>query len=106
MKPGQTGKGTWVTRMNPEGKGYPDYTAVHEGKQRLLFIELKDDYSQTSEAQDEWLTDLRECIRMITFTPTVKGRVPGGEADLGLFPSFEVHIWRPKMIEEIAELLK
>ena len=82
MSPARTGKGAWVTRTNPEGVGFPDYIAVHEETQRILFAELKDEKSEPTPAQKAWL------------------------GDLGVCDNLEVFLWRPSMLEEIAEVLK
>ncbi len=100
IKPAMTGKGAWVSRMNKEGKGFPDYCCVRPP--RLLFAELKDEKSKPSPEQEAWLEDLRECVKhiMIYPVPVPKGR------KIELFPSLEVYLWRPSQFDEIAELLR
>lgn len=85
-------------------KGFPDYCAVRPP--RLLFIELKDQYSKPTPEQEAWLNDLRECVKHITFTPIVKGKIPSGETELSLFPSLEVYLWRPSMFDEVRRILE
>ena len=85
-------------------KGFPDYVAVRPP--RLLFTELKSDKTKTSPEQNEWLDDLKECVKQITIAPIEKGKIPAREAELSLFPSFEVYLWRPDMIEEVTRILR
>ena len=100
IKPAMTGKGAWVSRMNPEGKGLPDYIAVRRG--RLIFAELKDANSKTTPEQDEWLEDVRECVKQIMINPVP---VPIGRT-IKHFPSLEVYLWRSSDIDEIIEVLR
>ncbi len=104
LKPARTGKGAWVTRTNKEGKGFPDYLGVRPP--RLIFAELKSEKGKTTPEQEAWLEDLRECGKMITFTPIEKGKLPSGEAELSLVPSLEVYLWRPGQFDEIMEILR
>ena len=105
MKPAMFRDGTWSSRMNEEGKGFPDYCAVHAEKKRLLFAELKDQYSKPSDEQGQWLEDLRECVRQITYTPIELGKRQTAN-QITLVPSYEVYLWRPSDVEEIAEILE
>lgn len=91
-----------------KGKGLPDIIAVRAP--RLIFAELKDRYSKPSPEQEAWLENLRECVRQITLEPIKfrvdeKGIEPMSSA-IPLVPSFEVYLWRPHQIDEIAEVLK
>ena len=63
-----------------KGKGFPDYFAVR--LPRLLFAELKDEYSKPRPEQEAWLNDLKGC------------------------PTVEVYLWRPGQIEEAMEVLR
>ena len=108
MKPAKrtaikTGRDFWVSHMNPEGKGYPDYTAVR--LTRLLFIELKDRLSKPTPEQEEWQGDLKDCVRQITLVPIEQGRM-SLDPHSKLIPSFEVYLWRPADIDKIVELLR
>lgn len=66
--------------------GFPDLTLVRNG--HLIFAELKTEKGKTSEAQDKWLTELREA-------ETTSRRV-------------RVYLWRPVSLlsGEIAEALR
>lgn len=87
-------------------KGFPDYCAVRPP--RLLFAELKDEYSKPTPEQDGWLDDLRECVRVITLEPidVRTGRSYKGKDYGKLVPSLEVYLWRPSQIKDIMEILK
>ena len=61
-------------------RGYPDVTLCRPP--RLIMAELKSDKGKLSPAQAQWLWMLR--------------KVPG----------IEVRIWRPRMLERIAEILR
>ncbi len=111
MKPAKrtaikTGRDFWVSHMNPEGKGYPDYTAVR--LTRLLFIELKDRLSKPTPEQESWLGDLRECVKMITLEPieVTKTKRQTITNIKSIIPSFEVYLWRPADIDKIVEILR
>ena len=100
IKPSVMQSGHWASSMNPEGKGWLDYCAVRPP--RLLFAELKDAKTTLTPEQDEWFDDLIECTRQIMINPVP---VPVGRK-IELFPSFEVYLWRPSMIEKIVEILR
>ena len=93
-------------------KGFPDYCCVRPP--RLLFIELKDQYSKPSPEQEAWLGDLSECIRHITTEPVVHNRkgVLVSPTDgkpptkWTLVKSLEIYLWRPSQRDEIEEILK
>ncbi len=89
-----------------KGKGLPDIIAVRPP--RLIFAEFKDDYSKTLPAQDAWLDDLRECVRMITLEPVAISPMghPISRISDSLIPSIEVYLWRPKDFNEIEKLLR
>ena len=103
IKPSIMQSGQWASSMNTKGKGWPDYTCVREG--RLIFAELKDRLSHTTPEQDDWLGDLRECVKHITLEPVAVGKMtllPHGK----LIPSIEVYLWRPADFEKIMEILR
>ena len=89
-------------------KGLPDYIAVRPP--RLLFAELKDQYSKPTPEQEAWLTDLRDCQRTILNEPlAVKGSeavLPYGLHLLGVSLNIEVYLWRPSQFDEIKECLR
>ena len=74
-------------------KGFPDYCCVRPP--RLLFIELKDQYTKSTPEQEGWLEDLGECCKIIH---NLTGREPT------IIP--EVYLFRPADIERIMEILK
>lgn len=81
FRPAMNESGRWRTPLSGH-KGFPDYVAVHAGKKRLLFVELKSDKGRESAEQSEWLNDLE-----------VAGKG-------------EVYLWRPADIDTIVEILK
>lgn len=83
FRPANTGRG-WRTPLSGD-KGLPDYIAVRPP--RLIFAELKDQYSKPNPEQDAWLDDLRECDSVYSLKP-------------------EVYLWRPTQIDEIMEILR
>ena len=87
-------------------KGFPDYCAVRPP--RLIFAELKDDHTKPTPEQEEWLEDLRECVKMITLTAVeyIPKGLPIYSGEDKLIPSLEVYLWRPSMFNEITELLR
>ncbi len=90
IKPAMPGKGAWLSRTNPEGKGFPDYMAVRPP--RLLFAELKDQYSKTTPEQEAWLEDLRGRRRKVRLDTVVN--------------SPEIYLWRPDDLPEIIDKLR
>ena len=104
FRPAYTNKG-WRTPLSGD-KGLPDYICVRPP--RLIFAELKDQYTKTTPEQEGWLEDLRECVRFIPFEPIQIGEHglerPTGE--ILLVPSLEVYLWRPKDIDEISGILR
>lgn len=105
FRPAQTYKG-WRTPLSGD-KGLPDYICVRPP--RLIFAELKDQYSKPSPEQEAWLDDLRECVKMITPQPVLWRKnepVPLKDIDYSLLPTFEVYLWRPQDFDEIARILE
>src|SRR5262245_21000019 len=73
------GKGSWVTQMGADGKGWPDLTLVRE---RVVFAELKTNTNyHVSDEERGWLEWLR-----------LAGQ--------------ECYIWRPRHWEEIEAVLE
>jgi len=70
---------TWRSIHSPSG--FPDCVMVNTELQRTIFAELKNETSQPSPEQYEWLVTLTEA---------------GNEA----------YLWRPHQIEEIASILR
>jgi hypothetical protein len=68
---------TWLAAHSTAG--YPDECLVKPP--RLVFAELKSDAGKATPAQQEWLDDLAQCTTIETF------------------------VWRPSMIDQIAQLL-
>jgi len=63
-----------------KGKGFPDYCAVRDGL--LLFVELKDDSSKLTPAQEAWGKDLAAVA----------------QHSLGVM----YYVWRPSQLETTA----
>ena len=117
MKPAMFKDGAWSSRMNEEGKGFPDYVAVRAP--RLVFAELKTAIGKVTLDQEAWLADLRECVKHITLEPvkykaTVRSLTLTGEIShpiaygkgATMIPTLEVYLWRPADIESITEILR
>lgn len=99
QRPAKTDKG-WRTALSGN-KGFPDYVATHPVARRLLFIELKGDNGKTTPEQDEWLSDLQECVK---WGVAVDSR--GKATKRPMTPSHEVYIWRPTDIDTITRILQ
>lgn len=65
--------------------GFPDLTMVREND-RVLFVELKTERGKVTQAQQEWI-DALSSVATLT--------------DL-----LEVHVWRPRDMDEIERVLK
>lgn len=80
-RPAQTTRG-WRTPVSGElGKGWPDLVLVRERDRRLIFAELKSDTGRVTPDEERVLGILRR---------------------VGL----EVHVWRPRDLDAIAEVLR
>lgn len=104
FRPGRTTKG-WRTSLTGH-KGLPDYIAVRPP--RLVFAELKDEYSKTTPEQQAWLDLLDECQKAIITNPMeVRGEVAtlmlGKEVWTLIIP--EVYLWRPSQFDEVRRIL-
>jgi|6_EtaG_2_1085325.scaffolds.fasta_scaffold24485_2 hypothetical protein len=82
-------------------KGFPDYVATHPVARRLLFIELKSDNGKPTPEQDEWLSELQECVK---WGVAVDSR--GKATKQPMTPSHEVYIWRPTDIDSLTKILQ
>ena len=105
FRPARTAKG-WRTPLTGH-KGLPDYIAVRG--HRLLFAELKDQYSKTTPEQQEWLDKLKDCQKAIIANPMeVRGEVAtpilGREVGTIIIP--EVYLWRPNQFDEVKRTLE
>lgn len=89
-RPAKTAHGWRTLGSGPLAKGWPDHVLVRERDQRLLFVELKSDRGKLSPDQ-EWVLGVLRSLEQV-----------------GLFdgPLIEVHVWRPRDIEKIAEVLR
>jgi hypothetical protein len=76
FRPAQTSRGWRTPVQGPLGKGWPDLVLVHPSKGRLLFAELKSDTGSLSPAQ----------VYVHSILP--------------------VHVWRPRDLDAIAEVLR
>jgi len=79
IKPSIMQSGRWASSMNEGGKGWLDYIALRPP--RVVVAELKDASTKMTPEQEEWFRLWGEC-------------------------GIEVYLWRPKHIEEIAEILQ
>lgn len=109
IKPAMTGKGAWVSRMNKEGTGWLDYLALRPP--RVVVAELKDDKTRLTPDQQEWWDLWEGCQRVVMNQPlTMKGNMATLDMTMtGLMPLItipELYLWRPSMINEIAEILR
>ncbi len=108
MKPAMFRDGVWSSRMNEEGKGFPDYCAVRPP--RLIFAELKGEKGKVTPEQEAWLEDLRRCQNNVISEPLtlIRGaaiiRMKGKGITYTVKP--EVYLWRPSDFEKIAEILR
>lgn len=59
FRPALTTAGRYVTPVAYEGAGFPDLVLVHPGRKLVLFRELKSAKGRTSDAQVNWINDLR-----------------------------------------------
>ena len=73
---------TWRSIHSPAG--FPDCVFIRDGT--VIFAELKAEKGKLSDAQEEWIADLERVA----------------QCSLGV----QVYVWRPKNIEDIAEVLK
>lgn len=107
FRPARTMKG-WRTALSGY-KGFPDYIAVRPP--RLIFSELKDEYSEPSPEQEAWLEDFRSCRLAVVNQPLeVEGNKTILPFGLHLIPAViinpEVYLWRPKDIDQITLILR
>lgn len=105
IRPAWSSKG-WRTPIKGD-QGLPDYIAVRSP--RLIFAELKDQYSKTTPEQQEWLDQLEMCQKAVVASPMeVRGAIAtlmlGREVGTILIP--EVYLWRPSQFNEVKEILR
>jgi hypothetical protein len=85
FRPAKTNKG-WRTPVSADGKGYPDLTMCHSGRDgmpaRLIFAELKAARGKLSPEQAAWMERL------------------------SLVRGVETYVWRPTDREAIAVILR
>lgn len=85
FRPAMTKHG-WRTAVSADGAGFPDCVLLRGD--RLIFAEIKSEKGQLTPAQNEWLDALAEV---------------GGATN---FQEIQTYVWRPDMLEEIAEILR
>jgi hypothetical protein len=78
FRPGMTKRGTWVTAVQGDGKGFPDLLLIR-GK-RIVVAELKVGANKPTSEQEQWLTAF---------------------LDAGV----ESYVWYPVDFDEILEVL-
>lgn len=82
FRPAQTRRGTWVTPVQgPLGKGWPDLFMIRTRDRRVLAAELKAQAGYASPEQTHVLAQLEAA-------------------------GIETHVWRPRDIEQVAEVLR
>ena len=79
QRPAQYVSGRYATHFTGDS-GFPDYVFVRG--ERLIFAELKTDNGRTTQAQNQWITDLQNAR------------------------SIEVYLWRPNDLPMIGRILK
>ena len=97
----------WVTPVQADGKGWPDLVLVRPP--RIIFSELKSEKGKLTPEQQNWMTLLKECQRVITLEPL---ELENGRAVMKqvrkartlVIP--EIYLWKPSDWEEIAECLR
>lgn len=77
FRPARTDKG-WRTPVSADGRGFPDLVLVRD---RLLFVELKNDAGRLTVEQRHWLDDLQAA-------------------------GAQVAVWRPRDFDQVLETLK
>jgi hypothetical protein len=105
FRPAQTAKG-WRTPVSGTiGAGFVDLVLVRERDRRLIFAELKKDDGRLSGDQERVL----DVLRSIEFDASC-GEVPIAHNDdkrrRCCPPLVEVHVWRPRDLDAIAEILR
>jgi len=70
---------SWTSIHSP--RGFPDLVLVNPEQKRVIFAELKTEKGKLTPEQEEWLAALAACGQ-------------------------EVYVWRPGVIEGIAEILR
>ena len=94
FRPAMTTRG-WRTPGTGElAKGWPDLVLVRARDHRLIFAELKADDATTSPQQRAVL----DTLSSVTCAPT--------STRAGPEPTVEVHVWRPRDLDSIAEILR
>ena len=104
-RPARTEHG-WRTALSGD-KGFPDYCCIRPP--RLIFAELKDQYSKPTPEQQEWLDLLEGCVKMITSEPLdVKGNTASLKLLVGtpVLTIPEVYLWRPSDLESVVLILR
>ena len=80
FRPAMTKQGRWVTAVQADGIGFPDLVMCRST--RLIFAELKSEKGKVTKEQTDWFF----ALTLVRFV--------------------EVHIWRPRDIDEIDDTLK
>ncbi len=79
FRPAMTQRGTWITPVQADGKGFPDLVMVRG--ERLIFAELKQDKARLTAEQIGWLDELSAT-------------------------KAEVYTWRPSTFDFIMDCLR
>lgn len=124
FRPAQTEQGWRTPATGTMAKGWPDLilTRARDRRSRLIFAELKADNGRLSDDQERVLDVLRSiewprCMCNGPLTSFGAQQMPDGKwhdsgcalvggAFSGMATRIEVHVWRPKDLEQIAEILR
>jgi hypothetical protein len=99
----RTVDGEWRTPVTGTlGKGWPDVTLVRERDRRLIFAELKSDTGRLTGDQERVL----EVLRSLEWTAHEFLVLGGRGPVLRVGARVEVHVWRPRDFDAIAEILR
>lgn len=93
-----------AVRLGQVGKGYPDLTAVHDGRRELLFAELKTRTGRLGEGQPEWIAAL-EAVSTAVDEAVTHAQGEGFLLD-GDAPAVHVEVWRPADWPEALALIR
>lgn len=55
FRPALTQRGTWITAVQGDGKGFPDLVLAHPKRGKILYVELKSERGKLSVEQTRWL---------------------------------------------------
>ena len=59
FRPAQNGRGQWRTAVSGDGKGFPDFLAIHKETGRMMVVECKTGKAKATKEQLEWMEYFR-----------------------------------------------